>query len=97
MMTTTPLTKDSIVYLPRGVRIREDKVRERTVLVAPERTVALDETGVAILAIVDGEKTLADIVEELSIKYNAPKQEIGNDVVAFLRDLQNRGYLDVKP
>ncbi|MEP3233065.1 MAG: pyrroloquinoline quinone biosynthesis peptide chaperone PqqD [Hyphomicrobiales bacterium] len=97
MMTTTPLTKESIVYLPRGVRIKEDKVRERTVLVAPERTVALDEIGVAILAIVDGEKTLADIVEELSIKYNAPKQEIGNDVVAFLRDLQNRGYLDVKP
>ena len=95
-MTTTPLTKESIVYLPRGVRIKEDKVRERTVLVAPERTVALDEIGVAILAIVDGEKTLADIVEELSIKYNAPKQEIGNDVVAFLRDLQNRGYLDVK-
>ena len=95
-MTTTPLTKESIVYLPRGVRIKEDKVRERTVLVAPERTVALDEIGVAILAIVDGEKTLADIVEELSVKYNAPKQEIGNDVVAFLRDLQNRGYLDVK-
>lgn len=95
-MTTTPLTKESIVYLPRGVRIKEDKVRERTVLVAPERTVALDEIGVTILAIVDGEKTLADIVEELSIKYNAPKQEIGNDVVAFLRDLQNRGYLDVK-
>ncbi len=96
-MTTTPLTKESIVYLPRGVRIKEDKVRERTVLVAPERTVALDEIGVAILAIVDGEKTLADIVEELSAQYNAPKQEIGNDVVAFLRDLQNRGYLDVKP
>jgi len=96
-MTTTPLTKESIVYLPRGVRVKEDKGRERTVLVAPERTVALDEIGVAILAIVDGEKTLADIVEELSIKYNAPKQEIGNDVVAFLRDLQNRGYLDVKP
>ena len=95
-MTTTPLTKESIVYLPRGVRIKEDKVRERTVLVAPERTVALDEIGVAILAIVDGEKTLADIVEELSAQYNAPKQEIGNDVVAFLRDLQNRGYLDVK-
>ena len=96
-MTTTPLTKESIVYLPRGVRIKEDKVRERTVLVAPERTVALDEIGVAILAIVDGEKTLADIVEELSAQYNAPKQEIGNDVVAFVRDLQNRGYLDVKP
>lgn len=95
-MTVKPLSKDSIVYLPRGVRIKEDKVRERTILVAPERTVALDEIGVAILTIVDGEKTLAEIVEELSIKYNAPKQEIGNDVVTFLKDLQNRGYLDVK-
>jgi len=96
-MTVNALTKDSIVYLPRGVRVKEDKVRERTILVAPERTVALDEIGVAILALVDGNKTLADIVDELSIKYNAPKQEIGNDVVVFLKDLQNRGYLDVKP
>ena len=95
-MTVAPLTKDSIVYLPRGVRIKEDKVRQRTILVAPERTVALDEIGIAILAAVDGEKTLAEIVEQLAEKYSAPKQRIGNDVVAFLKDLQNRGYLAVK-
>jgi len=95
-MTTIPLTKDSVVFLPRGVRIKEDSVRDRTILVAPERTVALDETGIAILTLIDGQKTLAEIVEELSAKYNAPKQEIGNDVVFFLKDLQNRGYLDVK-
>jgi len=96
-MTKNALTKDSIVYLPRGVRVKEDNVRERTILVAPERTIALDDIGVAILALVDGEKTLADIVDALSATYNAPKQTIGNDVVSFLRDLQNRGYLDVKP
>ncbi len=95
-MTDVSLSKESIVSFPRGVRIKEDKVRERTILVAPERTVALDEIGVAILSIVDGEKILAEIVEELSAKYNAPKQQIGNDVVAFIKDLQNRGYLDVK-
>lgn len=96
-MTVAPLSKDSVVFLPRGVRMKEDKVRERTILVAPERTVALDEIGVAILSTIDGEKKLTDTVEELSLKYNAPKQKIGNDVVAFLKDLQNRGYLGVKP
>lgn len=96
-MTVAPLSKDSIVFLPHGVRIKQDKVRERTILIAPERTVALDEIGVAVLSTIDGEKTLSDIVEELSVKYDAPKQQIGNDIVAFLKDLQNRGYLGVKP
>jgi len=94
-MTDISFTKDSIVSLPRGVRMIEDKVREKTVLMAPERTVALDEIGIAILETLDGKRSLADVVEVLSEKYNAPKQEIGNDVVAFIKDLHTRGYLEV--
>lgn len=94
-MSSVALTRDSIVFLPRGVRIIEDKVRGKTVLVAPERTVALDEVGVAILETLDGKKTLSDVVELLSEKYKAPKQEIGNDVVNFVKDLHTRGYLEI--
>jgi pyrroloquinoline quinone biosynthesis protein D len=95
-MSEISLTRDSIVFLPRGVRIKEDTVRERIVIVAPERTVALDEVGHAILNKLDGERTLADVVEILAKQYNAPKQDIGNDVVAFIKDLLGRGYLEIK-
>jgi len=64
-------------------------------MMAPERTLALDGAGIAILELVDGKKTIAEIVTVLAEKYDAPMQTIGNDVVAFVRDLINRGYLEI--
>ncbi|MEM9279908.1 MAG: pyrroloquinoline quinone biosynthesis peptide chaperone PqqD [Pseudomonadota bacterium] len=95
-MSKSALSKDSIPFLPRGVKVKVDTVRERTVLLAPERTLALDGTGISIMELIDGENTLDQIVGILAQKYDAPKQTIGNDVVAFTRDLINRGYLEIK-
>ncbi|MEM8812238.1 MAG: pyrroloquinoline quinone biosynthesis peptide chaperone PqqD [Pseudomonadota bacterium] len=95
-MSGIGLTRQSIPSLPRGVRMKRDTVRDRTILVAPERTLALDGTGIAIMELVDGENSIEVIAERLAEKYDAPLQTIGNDVVAFLRDLINRGYLDLK-
>jgi len=95
-MSQTDLTRESIPFFPRGVRMKEDQVRERTILVAPERTIALDGTGIAILELVDGDNSVAMIAETLAAKYEAPLSVIGNDVVAFLRDLINRGYLELQ-
>lgn len=94
-MTEKSLTKDSIPFLPRGVMVKHDEVRERTILLAPERTLALDGTGISIIEMVDGKRSVADIVAVLAEKYDAPVQTIGNDVVAFLRDLINRGYVEI--
>ena len=95
-MSSSALSKDSIPIMPTGVKLKVDTVRERTILLAPERTLALDGTGISIMELVDGEKTLAQIVGILAEKYEAPKQTIGDDVVAFIRDLINRGYLEIK-
>jgi len=92
-MSEINLTKDSVPRLLRGVMVKFDEVRERTVLLAPERTLALDGTGISIIEMVDGKKTVSEIVHELADTYDAEVQTIGNDVVAFLRDLINRGYL----
>ena len=80
--------------LARGVRMREDKVRGRTVLLAPERTVALDDTGIAILNELDGNKTLRQVIDTLAETYNAPADVIGHDVTAFLNDLGDRRFLE---
>lgn len=95
-MSDTELTKETIFSLPKGVRMKHDEVRDRTILMAPERTLALDGTGISIIELVDGKRSVGDIVSTLAEKYNAPMQTIGNDVVAFLRDLLNRGYLEVE-
>ena len=49
-------------YLPRGVRLKRDHVRDQTVLLAPEKAVALDMIGEAILSRVNGVDSFDDIV-----------------------------------
>ncbi|MDJ0613713.1 MAG: pyrroloquinoline quinone biosynthesis peptide chaperone PqqD [Rhizobiaceae bacterium] len=93
MSEANTLTRDSVPNLLPGVMMKHDEIRERTVLLAPERTLALDGTGIAIIEAIDGKSTVSEIVHELAKKYDAEVQTIGNDVVAFLRDLINRGYV----
>jgi pyrroloquinoline quinone biosynthesis protein D len=87
----------SIVQLPTGVRLKEDKVRERMVLLAPERAVVVDPIAVAILGEIDGSKTLDDIVGALAAKYAADPELIKADVIKFLLDLSDRRMLEIEP
>ena len=86
---------DAIVRLPTGVRLKRDEVRDRQVLLAPERALVMDPIAVAILGEVDGAKTVRQIVERLAQAYAADPQVIGKDVLAFLSDLSNRRMLEV--
>lgn len=81
--------------LPRGVRIHFDSVRDKWVLLAPERAVTLDQVGHAILNEVDGQRSFGQIMTILSQKYNAPKEQIVEDSSGFLDALRARRFLDV--
>lgn len=82
-------------FLPRGVRLARDHVRGQTVLLAPEKAVALDGIGVAILSRVNGDSTLDDIVTDLAATYSAPRDQIETDVQRFLQGLRARIFLRV--
>ena len=82
-------------YLPRGVRLHQDRVRGSTVLLAPEKAVALDAIGEAILTRVTGAATLAQIVTDLADAYDAPRDQIETDVQTFLQGLRARVFLMV--
>ncbi|MDJ0859690.1 MAG: pyrroloquinoline quinone biosynthesis peptide chaperone PqqD [Dinoroseobacter sp.] len=82
-------------YLPRGVRLHKDKVRGGTVLLAPEKAVALDTIGEAILTRVTGDASFAEIVADLAATYKAPAEQIEGDVQAFLQGLRARVFLMV--
>ena len=85
-----------IPYLPRGVRLHFDSVRDNWVLLAPERAIRLDQVGHAILSEVDGKRSFQAITETLSAKYNAPAEDIAKDSAGFLGALRDRRFLEVQ-
>jgi len=83
-------------YLPRGVRLHDDTIRGSMVLLAPEKAVELDQIGVAILSRVNGDASFAEIIQDLAQTYNAPAEQIEEDVQRFLTGLRARLYLMVQ-
>ncbi len=75
------------------VRFKFDRRREQWVVLAPERLLLPDENSVEILQRCTGEATLADIIDQLSVEFDAPRGEIAGDVLVLVRDLADKGIL----
>lgn len=88
------LKPTDVPVIPRGVRLHEDKVRGRWVLLAPERTINLDPIGHAILLEIDNARTFGDIVSILASKYDAPTEQITTDANEFIEGLMDRRILE---
>ncbi len=84
-----------IPFLPRGVRLARDHVRDMAILQAPERAMQLDAVGEAILTALDG-RPLGAIVADLAARYAAPADQIDADVRAFLQGLIDRRMVFVR-
>ena len=87
----------AIPFLPRGVRVHEDRVRGMSVLLAPERALKLDPIGLAILSEVDGAASFGEIVSRLAARYQAPQDRIAGDAGRFLDGLVERRIMEVRP
>lgn len=97
MSAGVALADDARPVLLRGVRTRWDAVRGTWVLLAPERALALDEIGAAILAEADGKATFGEIVGRLATKYDAPPERIAADARRFLTALIERRMAEANP
>ncbi len=97
MSAGTTLPDQARPVLLRGVRTHWDAVRSTWVLLAPERAIALDEIGAAILAETDGETPFSEIVERLAAKYDAPAEQIATDARRFLTALIERRMVEALP
>jgi pyrroloquinoline quinone biosynthesis protein D len=79
--------------LPRHARLKFDETRQVWVILAPERVLAPDEIAVEVLQLCDGIRHVSDMVDQLAVKYAAPREAIATDVVAMLQDLADKGFL----
>ena len=77
--------------LPRGVRLVHNEAQGGWVLLAPERLFLPDETAVEILKLVDGNRSIGLIADDLAARYDAPRDLIIKDVLVTLGDLAAKG------
>jgi pyrroloquinoline quinone biosynthesis protein D len=87
------VTEESRPSLAPHIVFKRDEARARWVILAPERVLVPDETAAEVVGMTDGVATVAEIVERLAAKYNAPRDEIAGDVIEMLQDLADQGYL----
>lgn len=88
------IADDARPRLPRGVRLREDKVRARWVLLAPERIVKVNPIAVEILRLCDGARNLSEIVADLAQRFKADPERIASDVQALLASLAEKRMVE---
>jgi pyrroloquinoline quinone biosynthesis protein D len=84
----------AVPRLPRGVRLRRDEARGGWVLLAPERILQPDGVAVEILTRVDGQSSLAEIVDSLAAAFSAERERIDADVRGFLGNLAEKGFVE---
>jgi pyrroloquinoline quinone biosynthesis protein D len=94
-MTLLALAESDQVALPAWVRLHFDRVRDRWVLLAPERVLFPCQTSVSILERVGSGRALGDLVDALAEEFAAPRETISGDVRQMLQGLADQGFLAV--
>ena len=80
--------------LAARARLKFDPIANNEMLLFPEAALALNETGAAILRLCDGARSINEIVDQLSKKYDkAGRDALMREVVDFLATIRARGLL----
>ena len=77
--------------LATGARLRYDDVREEHLLLIPEGAVRLNPTAAQVLELCDGERSVDDIVDALSARYEGA--DVRADVVELVGAMAQKGLV----
>jgi pyrroloquinoline quinone biosynthesis protein D len=80
------ITEATRPALPKYVRLHFDSVRQRDVVLSPEKVLWPDEISMAILKLCDGTRSVGAIADVLAADYNAPREVIVADVMEFVQE-----------
>jgi len=84
---------EAVVRFAPHTRFRFDEVRQAWIVLAPERLMLPDEQAVEILQLIDGERAVDGVIEELVRRYDAPRDVIAGNVIKMLQDLVDKKVL----
>ena len=80
--------------LAARARLKFDPIAKQEMLLFPEAALALNETGAEIVRLCDGARSIDEIVDQLSKKYdNADRDALMREVIDFLDTIRARGLL----
>ena len=80
------VSEETRPVMPGHVRLHFDPVRQRDVVLSPEKVLWPDEISVEILKLCDGTRTVGAIADMLAAEYNAPREVILADVMEFVQE-----------
>ncbi|MGE5618857.1 MAG: pyrroloquinoline quinone biosynthesis peptide chaperone PqqD [Sphingomonadaceae bacterium] len=71
------------------------KMGEETVLLSAksENYYSLNEVGTRIWELIDGQATAGEIASRIAEEYDAPAEQVEQDVVALLHELREQGLV----
>jgi len=98
MMTTTKILPASCYEIrPPFLFFRWEDSQHAHVLLYPEGIVKLNATGGEILQRCDGKTSVAELIDQLALSYNASDVDtIRNGVLNFLEVSHGKGWIRVK-
>lgn len=87
------LSGASVLNFTRGHRLQHDRVRDVWLIQAPEKAFVADPVAAAILRLVNGTRTLSEIIDHLTEIYEAPRTTIAADVKTLVTSLMDQKVL----
>ena len=85
------LSRESVPRIARGFRFQWEEAQQCHVLLYPEGMVKLSQSAGEILKRCDGQRTIAQIVEDLKRQF--PGADLEGDVHTFLGVANERGWI----
>jgi pyrroloquinoline quinone biosynthesis protein D len=79
--------------LARHARLGIDPLTKEPVLLSQEAVIEINRTGYEILLQCDGTRSVAEIAEDLAIRYPIDKAMLIREVSAYIEQLNQRGLL----
>jgi pyrroloquinoline quinone biosynthesis protein D len=80
--------------LAKRVRLHNDPVSGKPVLLHQEAIIILNQSGYEILRLCDGAHTVQEIVQELETQYPAAKSILSQDVLQYLEAINQKGLME---